>query len=193
VRALADGTDLERELTEFRPDLVVLDVMLPGRDGFALLDLVRSRTTAGVLMLTARDALDDRVRGIASGADDYLVKPFAMEELVVRCKAVLRRTGVGGASITVEDLVISDEAAEVVRAGVTLELTATERRVLAYLARQPGRVVTKTQLLTGVWGYEGYDANVVEVHVSTLRRKMEAHGDRLIHTVRGLGYRLGPS
>lgn len=185
-----DGRELETRLTGFGPDLVVLDVMLPGRDGYELLQVVRELSGAGVLMLTARDAMQDRVRGLTAGADDYLVKPFQMAELVARIQAVLRRTGSSGVSTAVGDLIIADDASDVRRGEYEIDLTATERRILAYLAARPGRVVSKTQILTSVWGYEGFDDNVVEVHVSSLRRKLERHGPRLIHTVRGRGYRL---
>ncbi|MEJ7650016.1 MAG: response regulator transcription factor [Nakamurella sp.] len=191
VTALADGAELERELQERSADLVVLDVMLPGRDGFALLDLVRSRTAVPVLMLTARDATADRVRGLTNGADDYLVKPFAMAELIARCRVLLRRSGGPTAAVVLGDLELRDGATTVLRAGALLELTDTERRLLGYLAARPGRVVTKTQLLTAVWGYDGFDPNVVEVHISAVRRKLEQHGPRMLHTVRGTGYRLG--
>jgi DNA-binding response OmpR family regulator len=192
VQAAADGTDLERRLGAFRPDLVVLDVMLPGRDGFALLTVVRRTSTAAVLMLTARDTLADRLHGLSAGADDYLVKPFAMAELVARVHAVLRRTRPGGVTVSVGDLVINDDATSVERDGRPLDLTDTERRLLGYLAAHRERVVSKTQILTAIWGYDGFDENVVEVHVSALRRKLEAGGrDRLVHTVRGRGYRLG--
>ncbi|MBA8793473.1 DNA-binding response OmpR family regulator [Friedmanniella endophytica] len=190
VEGDADGSRLEERLNAFGPELVVLDVMLPGRDGFTLLDVVRAQSDAGVLMLTARDATADRVRGLSSGADDYLVKPFQMAELVARVRAVLRRTGAAGVSTAVGDLVIGDDAAVVRRGDAEIDLTATERRILAYLATRPGRVVSKTQILTHVWGYDGFDPNVVEVHVSSLRRKLEQHGPRLVHTVRSRGYRL---
>ena len=190
VHGLASGTGLEDALAGFGPELVILDVMLPGRDGFALLEVVRRSSRAGVLMLTARDETADRVRGLAGGADDYLVKPFAMAELMARVQAVLRRVAPGGAEIAVGDLSIADDGALVHRGDQLLDLTDTERRILLYLAHAQGRVVSKVQLLTGVWGYEGFDENVVEVHVSALRRKLETAGPRLVHTVRGRGYRL---
>ena len=191
VEAAADGADLERRLGTFAPDLVVLDVMLPGRDGFTLLGVVRRASTAAVLMLTARDTLADRLQGLTAGADDYLVKPFAMAELVARVHAVLRRTRPGGVTVAVGDLVINDDATSVRRDGEPLELTDTERRLLSYLATHRERVVSKTQILTAIWGYDGFDENVVEVHISALRRKLEAGGRaRLVHTVRGRGYRL---
>ena len=192
LASAADGSDLEKLLPSFAPDLVILDVMLPGRDGFELLQLVRRTSTAAVLMLTARDSLTDRLQGLTGGADDYLIKPFAMAELVARIHAVLRRSRPGGSSISIDDLVINDDATLVQRCGESLDLTDTERRLLGYLAAHRDRVVSKTQILTGVWGYDGFDDNVVEVHISSLRRKLEAGGrSRLVHTVRGRGYLLG--
>jgi two-component system OmpR family response regulator len=192
VEGAADGSTIEHDLDTFRPDLVVLDVMLPGRDGFALLDVVRRRTDAGVVMLTARDGVSDRLRGLTSGADDYVIKPFVLAELVARVAAVLRRMGRSPSTVEVGDLVLDADSGVAVRAGAVLDLTATELRLLQYLAAQRGRVVSKTQILTAVWGYDAYDPNLVEVHVSALRRKLEAHGPRLLHTVRGLGYVLRP-
>jgi DNA-binding response OmpR family regulator len=183
-----DGSALERDLEAFRPHLVVLDVMLPGRDGFALLEVVRRHSDAGVLMLTARDAVDDRLRGLHGGADDYVVKPFALAELVARVTAVLRRMGRTPSTVEVGDLLVDAAAGVVSRAGTPIELTATELRLLDYLATQRGRVVGKGQILTRVWGYTEYDPNLVEVHVSALRRKLGE--PRLLHTVRGLGYVL---
>ena len=194
VSGSVDGEDLEARLPRDPPDLVILDVMLPGRDGFELLQIIRRLSTAAVLMLTARDALTDRLHGLSQGADDYLIKPFAMAELVARIHAVLRRSKQGGSSIAIDDLVINDDASLVQRAGTRVGLTETERRLLGYLAQHRDRVVSKTQILTAVWGYEGFDENVVEVHISSLRRKLEADGgSRLVHTVRGRGYLLGMS
>jgi DNA-binding response OmpR family regulator len=142
--------------------------------------------------LTAKDALAARVHGLTAGADDYVIKPFAMAELVARIHAVLRRSRPGGSSISVDDLVINDDATRVRRGGDSVDLTGTERRLLGYLAAHRDRVVSKTQILTAVWGYDGFDENVVEVHISSLRRKLEAGGrSRLVHTVRGRGYLLG--
>jgi DNA-binding response OmpR family regulator len=192
LAALPGGSDLESLLPSFAPDLVILDIMLPGRDGFELLRVIRRTSTAAVLMLTARDALSDRVQGLTEGADDYVTKPFAMAELVARIHAVLRRSRPGGSSISVADLVINDDVTLVRRGDESLDLTETERRLLGYLAAHRDRVVSKTQILTAVWGYDGFDANVVEVHISSLRRKLEAGGrSRLVHTVRGRGYLLG--
>jgi two-component system, OmpR family, response regulator len=172
------------------PDLAVLDVMLPAGDGFELARALRARRDVPVLFLTARDAVEDRLAGFELGADDYLVKPFALEELLARVRAVLRRTGRVTAPLAAGDVLVDEEAAVAYRAQAELELTGTELRLLAYLVRHRGRVLSKHQLLTQVWGYDAYDPNVVEVHVSALRRKLEAHGPRIIDTVHGLGYRL---
>ncbi|MFE3027082.1 response regulator transcription factor [Nocardia tengchongensis] len=190
VLARGDGALLEQDLNTFRPDVVVLDVMLPGRDGFALLDSVRARSAAGVVMVTARDGVEDRVRGLRAGSDDYLVKPFDLTELVARVDALLRRMGKLQRRTVIGDLEVTVDTGTARRAGHELTLTATEFKLLAYLAAQRDRVVTKTQILTAVWGYEDYDPNLVEVHVSALRRKLEEHGERVVHTVRGLGYTL---
>ncbi len=189
----AHGGGLEDVLEAFRPDVVVLDVMLPGRDGFALIDVVRGYGDTGIVLLTARDALEDRLRGLDSGADDYVVKPFEIAELLSRVAAVLRRRGRVSSAIQLGDLVLDVEASTASRAGTVLDLTATELRLLCYLADQRGRVVSKDQILTAVWGYDAYDPNLVEVHISALRRKLEAHGPRMLHTVRGIGYRLSAS
>jgi two-component system, OmpR family, response regulator len=188
--AFPDGQDVDA-IAAAAPDLAVLDVMLPGRDGFALARALRARGEVAVLFLTARDALEDRLAGFRVGGDDYLVKPFALEELLARVRAVLRRTGRVSGALEVGDLLVDEERARATRAGCPLDLTNTELRLLAFLARHRGRVLSKYQLLSQVWGYDAYDPNLVEVHVSALRRKLEAHGPRVIHTVRGLGYRLG--
>lgn len=191
VLALAHGADLEAGLAAFRPDLVVLDVMLPGRDGFTLLEVVRRTASAGVILLTARDGVDDRLRGLRAGADDYVVKPFVLDELVARAAAVLRRSGRGSPVVEIGDLVVDVESGVVHRGGAPVDLTATEQRLLGFLAGRRDRVTGKAQILAAVWGYEDYAENLVEVHVSALRRKLEAHGPRLLHTVRGRGYVLG--
>jgi two-component system OmpR family response regulator len=191
VRGRPDGTGFEELLDTFRPDLVLLDLMLPGgRDGFTLLDVVRARGDIGVIVLTARDGVHDRLHGLRSGADDYVVKPFELAEVVARVAAVLRRSRGAQRTIEVDDLVVDLDAGAVRRADVTLDLTATELRLLGYFSANLGRVLSKTRILTSVWGYEDYDPNLVEVHVSALRRKLEAHGPRLLHTVRGVGYVL---
>jgi DNA-binding response OmpR family regulator len=190
AEAAPDGTDLDERLRAFRPDLVILDWMMPGPSGIRLLPVVREAGDAAVIMLTARDEVDDRLRGFAEGADDYVVKPFTMAELVARSTAVLRRRGRLPQTISVGDLVVDPDAATAHRGGAALDLTATEFRLLHLLADSRGRTLSKAQILTQVWGYEDYDPNLVEVHLSALRRKMEQNGPRLIHTVRGLGYRL---
>ncbi|WP_224390961.1 response regulator transcription factor [Pseudonocardia sp. ICBG1293] len=195
AEGVVDGTAFEERLAAFRPDLVVLDVMLPGgRDGFELIDVVRGHGDAGIVMLTARDALADRLRGLDAGADDYVLKPFALDELVARVASVLRRRGRLPSAVQVGDLLLDPDAAVASRGGRSLELSATELRLLTYLTEQRGRTVSKAQILRAVWGYDAYDPNLVEVHVSALRRKLEAPGPRLLHTVRGLGYSLrGPA
>lgn len=190
AEAAPDGTDLDERLRAFRPDLVILDWMMPGPSGIRLLPVVREAGDAAVIMLTARDEVDDRLRGFAEGADDYVVKPFTMAELVARSTAVLRRRGRLPQTISVGNLVVDPDAATAHRGGAALDLTATEFRLLHLLADSRGRTLSKAQILTQVWGYEDYDPNLVEVHLSALRRKMEQNGPRLIHTVRGLGYRL---
>ncbi|WIE63498.1 response regulator transcription factor [Curtobacterium sp. MCLR17_036] len=190
VAEAPDGRAVLEDLRRAAPDLVLLDWMMPGPSGILLAGRIRSASDAAVVMMTARDELDERLRGFAEGADDYVVKPFAMAELVARVTAVRRRRGRIPSVVEVADLVVDPEAATAHRAGVRLELTATEFRLLRFLAESRGRTVSKAQITTQVWGYEEVAANVVEVHLSALRRKMEAHGPRLVHTVRGLGYRL---
>ncbi|MFF0345413.1 response regulator transcription factor [Kribbella sp. NPDC004875] len=192
VRTRPDGDGFERELAQYRPDLVLLDVMLPGRDGFELLTVAQETSNAGVILLTARDAVGDRLHGLRTGADDYVVKPFVLAELIARVEAVLRRMGRLRTVLVIGDLEVDVEARAVRRGGTEIELTATEFKLLAFLAGRAEKVVGKTQLLTAVWGYDDYADNLVEVYVSGLRRKLEAHGPRLLHTVRGSGYVLRP-
>lgn len=189
-RTAPDGRSIATELSTFLPDLVILDWMMPGPNGIQLAAAVRTSTDAAVVMLTARDEVDDRLRGFSEGIDDYLVKPFSMAELVARVTAVLRRRGRVPSVIEIGDLLVDQEAASARRGDVVLDLTATEFRLLEFLASSRGRTLSKGQILTQVWGYDDYDPNLVEVHLSSLRRKMESHGPRLIHTVRGMGYRV---
>ena len=182
----------EEAILNAAPDLAILDVMLPHGDGFELARRLRARRDLPIVFLTARDGVDDRLAGFAVGADDYLVKPFALEELLARIRAVLRRSGRLGAAIEAGDVVVDEQAGIATRAGKDLVLTPTELRLLAFLVRHRGFVLSKHQLLTQVWGYDAYDPNLVEVHVSALRRKLEGHGPRILETVRGLGYRLAP-
>jgi DNA-binding response OmpR family regulator len=172
------------------PDLAILDVLLPGGSGFELARLLRQQHELPLIFLTARDAVAERVAGLELGADDYLVKPFALEELMARVRAVLRRRGAIPQILEVEQLLVDEEQGLAARAGRELALTSTELRLLAFLMRHRGQALSKDQLLTQVWGYDAYDHNLVEVHISALRRKLEANGPRLIHTVRGIGYRF---
>lgn len=187
-----DGAGLEDVLEGFRPDLVVLDVMMPGRDGFTLIDVILEWGQVGIVLLTARGGLPDRLRGLDGGADDYVVKPFELAELVSRVGAVLRRRGCLPAAVQFGDLLLDVDAGIACRASHQLELTATELRLLVYLVEQRGRIVSAGQILNGVWGHDAYDPNLVQVHISGLRHKLEAHGPRILHTVRGIGYRLQP-
>ncbi len=187
-----DGTGLEETLAGLRPDLVVLDVMLPGRDGFELIDVVREYGEVGIVLITARDGLPDRLRGLDGGADDYVVKPFELAELVSRVGAVLRRRGRLPKVVQFGDVILDADAGVAARDGHPLDLTATELRLLEFLVEQRGRIVSAHQILNAVWGYDAYDANLVQVHVSSLRRKLETHGPRILQTVRGIGYRLQP-
>ncbi|GIF65871.1 DNA-binding response regulator [Asanoa ishikariensis] len=174
------------------PDLVVLDVNLPGLDGFGVCRALRaSGATALVLMLTARDATADRVSGLDAGADDYLVKPFAPEELLARVRALLRRAPAPAEVLRFADLVVDPSAREVRRGVRPVELTALEFDLLAYLVRHPRQVLRRSQLLSAVWGGEPVASNVVDVYIGYLRAKLEAGGEaRLVQTVRGVGYVL---
>ena len=191
VHDQADGTRLPEAADTFRPDLAILDITLPGPDGLSLARRLRARADLPILFLTARDGLDDRLAGFAAGADDYLVKPFALAELLARVHALLRRAG-RLRSVTTEagDLVLDEAARAGWRAGQPLDLTPTEFQLLAYLLARRGRAVSKAELLTQVWGYGSYDPNLVEVRVSSLRRKLEVRGSRIVHTTRGHGYTI---
>lgn len=195
VRAISEGRNVEEIVDRFLPDLAILDVMIPGgRDGFELARQLRSASDLPIMFLTARDAPPARLRGFHVGGDDYVTKPVFVEELLARVRALLRRAGRSHSSaLEVGDLLIDEDAAAVTRGGSPIELTATELRLLSYLARNRGRVLSKLQILTQVWGYDDYDPNLVEVNVSVLRRKLERCGPRLIHTVRGHGYLLRPT
>jgi two-component system OmpR family response regulator len=195
VHPVANGRDAIDAVDTVKPDLVVLDVMLPDLDGF---DVVKRLRTAGnrtpVLFLTARDATEDRVRGLTLGGDDYLVKPFSLEELVARITAVLRRSGVERQSdeLHCADLAMDDEAHVVIRGDDEIALSPTEYNLLRYLLMNQGRVVSKAQILDHVWDYDfGGDGGVVETYIGYLRRKLDnGERPRLIQTIRGVGYTL---
>jgi two-component system, OmpR family, response regulator len=176
----------------FRPDLALLDVRLPaGPDGLDLARELRARGDVPVLFLSALGELQDRVAGFEAGGDDYLTKPFSTSELLLRIQALLRRSGrLEARAWQVGDLVVDEAARTAVRDGVAVELTRTEFDLLVALGRNLGTVVSKSRLLALVWGFETYDENLVEVHISALRRKLEAAGPRLVQTVRGVGYVL---
>src|SRR5687768_12798087 len=190
VRAEPNGSDIESAVMGFRPDLVLLDVRLTGSaDGFTIGQWIRQAAGLPVLFVTAADALADRLRGFELGADDYLVKPFAMSELLARVHAILRRSGRLQPNVfEVGDVTFDERTRTVSRASQPVELTSTEFELLRVLAREPGRVFSKLQLLVLVWGFADYEPNLVEVHISALRRKLETFGPRLIHTERGRGY-----
>lgn len=192
VRAEANGSELSAVTKDFHPDLAVLDVRLPvGPDGYSMARMLREMHDTPILLLTAADTLDDRLTGFQAGADDHLGKPFSIAELVARAKALLRRAGrLGPSVITVGDLMVDDTTRTVTRANHAVDLTRTEYDLLAMLVRHPGQILSKQQLLVQVWGFDAFDPNIVEVHMSALRRKLETHGSRLIHTVRSVGYIL---
>jgi len=194
VRAEADGSGVERAVANFLPDIALLDLHLGnGVNGITVARRIRATRELPFLFITGAATMEDVLSGFEVGGDDYVTKPFAMAELLVRMKAVLRRWGrIGRSVLTVGDLAVDLEAHRAVRNGETVELTHREFSLLATLARHPGVVLSKVQLLTQVWGFEHYDLNLVEVHISALRRKLEEQGPRLIHTVRGVGYVLRP-
>jgi two-component system, OmpR family, response regulator len=195
VESAGTGADALRAVAAFKPDLLVLDVMLPDMEGFEVARrLGAQRARVPIIFLTARDDTDDKVRGLTLGGDDYVTKPFSLEELVARIRSILRRSGLAEADagrLVFEDLELDEDAHEVMRGGSHVDLTATEYRLLRYLMLNPRRVLTRAQLLEHVWDYDfGGDARVLETYVSYLRRKLDVHGPPLIHTVRGVGYAL---
>jgi two-component system OmpR family response regulator len=199
VRSAADGGQAVRAAREFRPDAVVLDVMLPDFDGLEVLRRLRAETPeVPVLFLTAKDSVEDRIAGLTAGGDDYVTKPFSLEELVARLRGLLRRCGMTaarhGSELVVGDLVLDEDSHEVRRAGELIELTATEFELLRFLMRNPRRVLSKSQILDRVWSYDfGGQSNVVELYISYLRKKIDAGRRAMIHTVRGAGYVLKPA
>ena len=195
VHPVADGRQALADVGTVVPDLIVLDVMMPDLDGFEVCRRLRNDgVKAPVLFLTAKDGTEDKVRGLTLGGDDYLVKPFSLEELVARIQAVLRRSGSGGLTDSVHscaDLVLDDDAHRVTRGGVDVSLSPTEFNLLRYLLVNQGRVLSKAQILDHVWNFDfGGDGGIVETYIGYLRRKMDTSEHKLIHTIRGVGYTL---
>jgi len=193
VDACETGDDGLLRATTQSYDAIVLDIMLPGRDGLSVLRQVRERKNAvPVILLTARASLDERVEGLDLGADDYLTKPFYVEELIARLHALGRRaTGQSLTVLQVGDLVVNVVTREVTNNGIDVRLTAREFALLEYLMRSPGRVFSRTQILEHVWGYDfDPNTNLVDVHIQRLRKKLGAAGDSSIETIRGVGYRF---
>ena len=199
VRAAGTGTAAVKAARDFQPDAVVLDMMLPDFDGMEVLRRMRADdANVPVLFLTAKDAVEDRVAGLTAGGDDYVTKPFSLEEVVARLRALMRRTAVvadeSSSVLVVGDLTMDEDSHEVTRAGTEINLTATEFERLRYLMRNPKRVLSKAQILDRVWNYDfGGQANVVELYISYLRKKIDAGRAPMIHTMRGVGYVLKPA
>jgi two-component system OmpR family response regulator len=199
VRSAASGTAGVRAAREFSPDVVLLDVMLPDIDGLEVLRRMRGTDPdVPVLFLTAKDAVEDRIAGITAGGDDYVTKPFSLEEVVARLRGLVRRRGSairpGDGLLTVGDLALDEDSHEVTRGQDQIELTATEFELLRYLMRNPRRVLSKAQILDRVWNYDfGGQANIVELYISYLRKKIDVGRAPMIHTVRGAGYVLKPA
>lgn len=190
-----DGASGLKAVKETRPDLIVLDVMMPGMDGFAMCKRLRDAgDRTPVIFLTARDAAQDKVQGLSLGGDDYLSKPFALEELVARVEAVLRRTGQSpdaAQTWSLADLVLDDVSHQVTRAGEEIHLSPTEYNLVKFLLQNAGRVMSRGQLLQNVWGYSpDDDPSVVETYIGYVRRKIDAFEPKLVQTVRGVGYTM---
>src|SRR5450432_2794702 len=199
VVTAGSGAEAVRTAREFRPDAVVLDIMLPDFNGLEVMRRVRAELPqVCVLFLTAKDAVEDRVAGITAGGDDYVTKPFSLEEVLARLRGLLRRSGIarsrGEVQLVVGDLTMDEDAREVRRGDEVIDLTATEFELLRFLMRNPRRVLSKAQILDRVWNYDfGGQAHVVELYISYLRKKIDAGRVPLIHTVRGVGYVLKPA
>ncbi len=199
VTTAGSGSTAVQEARSVRPDASVLDMMLPDFDGLEVMRRIRTeQPDVPVIFLTARDAVDDRVVGLTAGGDDYVTKPFSLEELIARLRGLLRRSGATTArpssQLVVGDLTLDEDSHEVTRAGDDVSLTATEFELLRYLMRNPRRVLSKAQILDRVWNYDfGGQANVVELYISYLRKKIDAGRDPMIHTLRGAGYMLKPA
>ncbi|WP_329206394.1 response regulator transcription factor [Streptomyces sp. NBC_01696] len=198
VRSAGDGAGAVRTARDFRPDAVILDVMLPDMDGLAVLGrLRRELNDVPVLFLTARDSVEDRIAGLTAGGDDYVTKPFSLEEVVARLRGLIRRSGTTSvrseSTLVVGDLVLDEDSHEVSRGDDSIHLTATEFELLRFLMRNPRRVLSKAQILDRVWNYDfGGQANVVELYISYLRKKIDAGRTPMIHTRRGAGYLIKP-
>ena len=195
IRTFTDGMKAYDAISKSPPDLVVLDVMMPDLDGFEVCRRLRSEgNKVPVLFLTARDTVEDKVRGLTLGGDDYLVKPFSLEELVARVQALLRRAGAEASDSPVlrcADLELDDDAHRVRRGGEDVSLSPTEFNLLRFLMLNQGRVMSKAQILDHVWQYDfGGDGGVVETYIGYLRRKLDTGEPKLIHTIRGVGYTL---
>lgn len=189
--ALDGESGLEATL-KHDPHVVLLDIAMPGLDGFEVCRRLRLQSEVAIIMLTARDDVLDKVSALNLGADDYIAKPFAFDEMVARIRAVLRRHKAGGEPLSYADLTLNPASHEVQRAGITLELTSREYELLLLFMRHPRQVLTREQILEQVWGYDSEtDTNALEVHIGHLRQKLEAEGQpRLIQTIRGIGYSL---
>jgi two-component system OmpR family response regulator len=199
VSTAASGLEAVQVARSVRPDAIVLDIMLPDFDGLEVMRRIRTeQPDVPVIFLTAKDALDDRINGLTAGGDDYVTKPFSLEELVARLRGLLRRTGATVAReesrLVVGDLSLDEDSHEVFGAGEAINLTATEFELLRFLMRNPRRVLSKAQILDRVWNYDfGGQANVVELYISYLRKKLDAGRAPMIHTLRGAGYVLKPA
>jgi two-component system OmpR family response regulator len=199
IATAGDGSSAITSARTQRPDVVVLDVMLPDMSGLDVLHKLREENPQlPVLLLTAKDAVEDRIAGLTAGGDDYVTKPFSIEEVVLRLRALLRRTGVttvdSGAQLVVGDLVLDEDSHEVTRAGEPISLTSTEFELLRFMMRNAKRVLSKAQILDRVWSYDfGGRSNIVELYISYLRKKIDSGREPMIHTLRGAGYVLKPA
>ncbi len=199
VTTAGSGTAAVKAARETRPDAIVLDMMLPDFDGLEVMRRIRTeQTDVPVIFLTAKDGVADRIGGLTAGGDDYVTKPFSLEEVIARLRGLLRRTGAtlprNDSLLVVGDLTLDEDSHEVTRAGDDIHLTATEFELLRYLMRNPKRVLSKAQILDRVWNYDfGGQANVVELYISYLRKKVDADRAPMIHTMRGAGYVLRPA
>ena len=199
VSTAGSGLAAVKAAREVRPDAIVLDMMRPDFDGLEVMRRVRAeQPDVPVIFLTAKDALDDRIGGLTAGGDDYVTKPFSLEELVARLRALLRRSGAttlrNESQLVVGDLILDEDSHEVTRGAEVINLTATEFELLRYLMRNPRRVLSKAQILDRVWNYDfGGQANVVELYISYLRKKIDVNRSPMIHTMRGAGYVLKPA